>query len=68
MSGLTYGLKLIQPYADDGFDVLPGFPPGPFATATVPEPGFFWIFCAAVLGLFTWRRSVELRKRASRTD
>lgn len=59
--GLTYGLKVIQPNGD-GYEVL-GFPP--FAHASVPEPDFFWLFGAALLGLFAWRRSVESRKRAA---
>lgn len=60
--GLTYGIKVIQP-TNDGYEVLP-FPP--FATASVPEPDFFWLFGAAVLGFFAWRRSTELRKSTTR--
>ncbi|TAN03359.1 MAG: PEP-CTERM sorting domain-containing protein [Rhodanobacteraceae bacterium] len=34
--------------------------------AAVPEPRFMWIFGAALLGLFGWRRSIEAgRQRAS---
>lgn len=62
VSGLTYGIKVIQPTAD-GYEVLPF---APFATASVPEPNFFWLFGAAVLGLFAWRRSRDLRKRTPR--
>ncbi|TAN04782.1 MAG: PEP-CTERM sorting domain-containing protein [Rhodanobacteraceae bacterium] len=60
VSGLTYGLKVIQPNGAGGYEVL-GAPP--FATASIPEPDFFWLFGAGVLGLFAWRRSVE-KKRA----
>jgi hypothetical protein len=56
--GLTYGLKVIQP-TGDGYEVLQG---PPFATASVPEPDFVWLFGASVLGLLAWRRSTESRK------
>jgi hypothetical protein len=36
--------------------------------AAVPEPNFLWVFGASMLGLFAWRRSVETRKRAVRSD
>src|SRR5579875_565763 len=55
--GLAYGMKVIQP-TENGYEVLPY---APFATATVPEPGLFWPFAIAVLGLFAWRRSAETR-------
>lgn len=54
--GLTYGLKIMSPTADGGYEVLGG---APFATASVPEPDFLWMFGAALLGLFAWRRSAE---------
>ena len=56
--GLWYGMRLIQP-SGDGYEVL-DFPP--FATASVPEPHFFWLFGAGVLGLFAWRRAVEKKR------
>lgn len=58
--GLTYGLKLIQPDGNGGYEVVAA---PPFATASVPEPEFLWLFGAALLGLFAWRRSSEARKR-----
>lgn len=54
--GLTYGMSLIQPDASGGYTVV-GAPP--FASASVPEPDFLWLFGAAVLGLLTWRRRAE---------
>jgi len=60
--GLTYGMKLIQPAAGGGYMVLDA---PPFATASVPEPNFSWLLGAAVLGLFAWRRSAELRKKTA---
>ena len=61
--GLTYGMAVIQSIPDGGYEVLAG---APFASASVPEPKFLWLFGIGVLGLFAWRRSAELRK-ASRT-
>lgn len=61
--GLWYGMRIIQPNGD-GYEVL-NLPP--FAHASVPEPDFFWLFGAALLGLFAWRRSAERRKHAART-
>lgn len=60
--GLTYGMKLIQLAGDGSYMVLDA---SPFATASVPEPSFMWLFGAAVLGLFAWRRTKEARKSAS---
>lgn len=57
--GLTYGMKLIQPNAEGGYDVLAA---PPFAQASVPEPNLLWLFGAAVLGLLVRRRAVEARK------
>lgn len=66
VSGLTYGLKLIQPDADGGHVVSPGGPPPfPLATVTVAEPASLWLFGAMALGLFAWRRSTEARKRTT---
>lgn len=61
--GLNYGIILFAP-ADQNFQVLSAQFSG--AKVSVPEPGFMWFFGAAVLGLFARRRSVEVRKRASR--
>ncbi|TAN04781.1 MAG: PEP-CTERM sorting domain-containing protein [Rhodanobacteraceae bacterium] len=58
--GLTYGMAVLELTSDGGYAVLPG---PPFATASVPEPDLLWLFGAAMLGLFAWRRSVE-KKRA----
>lgn len=66
VSGLTYGLKFIQPTADGGYAVLPGGPPPfPLATVTVAEPASLWLFGAMALGFFAWRRSAETRKRTT---
>lgn len=65
VNGLTYGMKLIQPNGQGGYDVL-ALPP--FAAVSVPEPDFLWLFGAAAVGLFGWRRAVETRKRASQTS
>lgn len=62
--GLTYGMAVLQLQADGSYAVMPG---PPFANASVPEPNFLWLFGAAVLGLFAWRRSVE-KKRMQGTD
>ena len=64
VSGLTYGMAVIQLMPDGSYAVLGGLP---FATAAVPEPNFLWLFGTAVLGLFAWRRSTETRKRVSHT-
>lgn len=61
LSGLTYGMKVIQPNAAGGYDVL-AFPP--FASVSVPEPDFLWLFGVAAFALLAWRRAVEARKRA----
>lgn len=63
--GLTYGMAVMQLIPGGGYEVLAG---PPFATAAVPEPNFLWLFGAAVLGLFTWRRSSEARKGTVRID
>lgn len=62
--GLTYGMAVIQSVPGGGYEVLAG---APFATASVPEPDFLWLFGAGVLGLFAWRRSAEMRKPASQS-
>lgn len=56
--GLSYGISVIQPTAEGGYEVLAG---PPFASASVPEPSFLWLFGAAVLGLLAWRRNVETK-------
>lgn len=60
--GLLYGISVIQPTAD-GYEVVGG---PPFASASVPEPNFLWLFGAVMLGFFAWRRRVEVRKGARR--
>jgi hypothetical protein len=62
--GLTYGMSLIQPNGDGGYEVV-GAPP--FATASVPEPDFLWLLGAGVFGLLAWRRTSEMRKRTRDT-
>jgi hypothetical protein len=64
--GLTYGMKLIQSDGNGGYFVDPNAVP--FATVSVPEPNFLWLLGAAVLGLFAWRRSSEVRRKTSRID
>lgn len=64
--GLTYGMKLIQSDGNGGYFVDPNAIP--FATLSVPEPNFLWLFGAAVLGLFAWRRSSEARRKTLRLD
>jgi hypothetical protein len=61
--GLTYGMSLIQPKLDGGYEVLDA---PPFASASVPEPNFLWLFGGAMVGLFAWRRRVEVRRGISR--
>lgn len=58
---LQYGFEVIDP--SNGGNLLDAEFGG--VHAAVPEPGFLWLFGAAVLGLFAWRRSQEARKRAS---
>ncbi len=61
--GLTYGMSLIQPKVGGGYEVLDA---PPFASASVPEPNFLWLLGAAMVGLFAWRRRVEVRRGTSR--
>lgn len=65
--GLTYGFAVMLPNADPSGNWVSDFQ---FSgvRAAVPEPNFLWMFGASVLGLFAWRRSVETRKRAVRSD
>lgn len=63
VSGLTYGMKLIQPTEGDGWQVLDRPPFGTASVITVPESDAFWLLGAALLGLFVWRRSREARKQ-----
>lgn len=57
--GLNYGATLLAS-ANGNYTVLSSQFNG--VTATVPEPDFLWLFGAALLGLFAWRRTVESRK------
>lgn len=59
--GLNYGAILFAPAAED-YAVLASQFNG--VMVRVPEPDFLWLFGAAVLGLFAWRRSKETRKQA----
>lgn len=61
---LTYGFAVILP-TSKGNSVSDFQFSG--VHAAVPEPKFMWLFGAAVLGLFAWRRSTETRKRVSHT-
>jgi len=60
---LGFGLSVLTGSDSAGWTVADF---SPDVRAAVPEPNFLWLFGAGVLGLFAWRRSVELR-RASRT-
>jgi hypothetical protein len=62
VSGLTYGMKLIQPDGNGGYQAVMA---PPFSVASVPEPNFLWLFGAGVLGLLVWRRSAEARVKAA---
>lgn len=62
--GLNYGAILLAP-AGDNYAVLDAQFNGVFAA--VPEPDFVWLLGAGLLGLFVWRRAVEVRKRKSRS-
>ena len=66
--GLTYGFAVMLPHTgpDGNGNWVSDFQ---FSgvRAAVPEPDFLWLFGASVLGLFAWRRSVETRKRISRS-
>lgn len=57
---LHHGFEVIDP-SNGGTLLDPEFGG---VRAAVPEPGFPWLFGAAVLGLFAWRRSAETRRRA----
>jgi hypothetical protein len=58
--GLTYGMKMISPTTAGGYAVVSDESIG--VAVAVPEPDYLWLFGAAVIGLFAWRRSVESRK------
>jgi hypothetical protein len=58
-SGLTYGVHLFAKDESGSYYVLGT--QGVGVVATVPEPSHFWLFGAAVLGLFVWRRIRESR-------
>lgn len=55
--GLLYGMKVFQP-TGGSYAVLASS----LATASVPEPGFAWLFGAGVAGLLAWRRSTGKRR------
>lgn len=57
---LQYGFEVIDP-SNGGTLLDPEFGG---VRAAVPEPEFLWLFGAAVPGMFAWRRSAEMRKRA----
>ena len=54
--GLTYGFAVIS--SDGQTNTVSDFQFGG-VRAAVPEPNYLWLFGAALLGLFTWRRKVE---------
>ncbi len=56
--GLTYGFAVILPSSEGDGNVIRDFQ---FSgvRAAVPEPDFMWLFDAAILGLFAWRRKME---------
>lgn len=60
--GLTYGLDVFVPNADGSVALQSSQFSGVYAA--VPEPRFMWLFGAALLGFFMWRRFVEARKSA----
>ncbi|MEP7184331.1 MAG: PEP-CTERM sorting domain-containing protein [Rhodanobacter sp.] len=57
--GLTYGLSVLTA-TDEGYTLVSSQFAG--VSASVPEPSLLWLFGAGVLGLFAWRRTVEVRK------
>lgn len=61
-SSMGYGMSVLTGSDSDGWTVVDGLYS---VRAAVPEPDFLWLFGAAAVGLFAWRRSVETRKRAS---
>lgn len=54
--GLTYGFALMLPQPEGNFVSDFQFSG---VRAAVPEPDFMWLFGAAVVGLFAWRRNAE---------
>ena len=54
--GLTYGFAVIS--SDGQTNTVTDFQFGG-VRAAVPEPDFLWLFGAALLGLFAWRRKAE---------
>lgn len=58
--GLTYGFGVIQPM-NSGNSVLDY----QFAGVVAPEPGWFWLFGFALLGVFAWRRRSPVPRLAS---
>lgn len=57
--GLNYGFSIFDP--SQGYKVLDTQANG--VALAVPEPGFLWLFGAGLLGLFAWRRRLEVRRR-----
>lgn len=55
-----YGFSVLRPVTDGRYEVLDYAFGG--VTASVPEPGFIWMFGAGLLGLFAWRRSSEKKR------
>ncbi|HEX7325208.1 MAG TPA: PEP-CTERM sorting domain-containing protein [Rhodanobacteraceae bacterium] len=58
--GLNYGFSIFDP--SQGYKVLDA--QGNGVALAVPAPGFLWLFGAGLLGLFAWRRRLEVRKRS----
>jgi hypothetical protein len=56
--GLSYGFAVIMPISDTEFGVSDY---QSSVRAAVPEPDLLWLFGAATLGLFAWRRNAEKR-------
>lgn len=57
---LNYGVTLIMQQEDGTFAEYDGIFSG--ATASVPAPGFVWLFGATLVGVFGWRRWRESRE------
>ncbi len=61
--GLNYGVILFAPAASN-YEVLSAQFNG--VRAVVPAPDFLWAFGAGLLGLFAWRRSIEMKRVRAR--
>lgn len=55
-----YGFSVLTPVADGKYQIMDYAFAG--TVASVPEPGFIWMFGAGLLGLFAWRRSAEKKQ------